>query len=399
MANKILLNVIAPLICVASPTLAQEAENPVKVDSSIEKGLDKRYLRGLGFVIAGKGAITGDSGTYGSPKYKLLEKEINGLNPRLQFCKDGSCTQLVMLARVQDSISSFSKDTNGAKFSYTDDGNGQALNFDGAIVLDVYTPGIFQGTDWNFGGYNSKDMGFHFRFGADFERAETSKATSANRREYYAGFSILAPKWTEEGFEYSLGSTMDFGYTIAQNRLTGEDSSSVSVEWKPLFKKIIGRNVQYSELKDGGWKKLFKENIKYSRTEMATQNKNVGKTSEEEDNGIEAYNPFANSFSIQPRFKVEKFLKHAVGLDDEFCGCAGIDLSTQFFEGHVKLTYKADLLWGASSHTSNFFHEIGASYYPVVDHPLFINASYKSGKRTPDFINEEIFEVGLGVQF
>ena len=351
------------------------------------------YIEGVGLILLGPDAYNNKKpvGAKGLPKRALGNSGLTGWNPRLSLYNCGHCESPILALRIQNSIDSIGKDAMPALFSFKSDGESgtDSLNFTGAVVFDLYTF-----SDHKYWGYDEDNFGVHFRIGADFEYLKPGKAATLDSREYYVGASFLAPVLGDGMFDLkgAQASTMDAGFHFNDNRITGETSTSYSIEWKPALRGLFGRNIPLS------WDDLVEATEKIDVDSLAGGSKKTPKDVGEGESPLET-NTDKHYFFMQPSFGVEKFMDKASGMEDDYCLCGGFDAGLSVWHDFATLTYSLDVMHGVSSGDTHIFHEAGLRFKPYADNPLSIDVTYQVGEKAPDFQKSDLFAVGLGLKF
>ena len=317
-------------------------------------------------------------------------------NPELQDTKTWERT--VIALRIQDALDKSGKDAGSATFNWVS-GDNEEMNLKGAAILDFYLPSFFPIIGYETG---ETGHGAHLRLGAQIERAfKTAPGMGIDHREYFFGINVLGYDLTDEGLRAAAANEFNFGYEIKDNGITGESSSSWVIEWKPAFRQLFGTDI----LLGTPFGKLFaKENS--SQTTASINNLSEGSSTEDENSSdgmpLNTSNSFIgkNRFSIQPRIEVERFISHAIGREDGFCGCLGVDLRYLTLGDQLTFSYSFDAAHSFDESETHLFHQAAIDFkLNSVIEDLSLNISYTNGSRAPDFVEEELFSVGLGLQF
>lgn len=422
LAKSIRRAAFLPLLACVPVAKGQDFDKDIKPDGTLkmEPTIRGRYLEGLGFVLLGnpRGVAApfaptkkGTEGLSGTPKNELFFSDTDGWAPRLTFPGSGDVNvnerDVVLLMRLQDSLTTSGKDAGPAFWNFVSDNSSgsESFEYSGALVFDLYLPGIN-----GFAGYNKEGYGFHFDFGADFDRSNADGKDSVDRQEYFVGINILAPKISKlsEGIVPSKASEMDFAFRYQRDDVTGEDSTSVAVQWKPVFKKILGREISYESILENGFADLFTDPkpqpVPAAVSSAATEGGAVAKTKTnlEVEKLTDKNDPSSakrDYFSIQPNIDVEQILKHASGYEDGICGVGGLEVSASAWEQRFILKYQINAAYNFDASDSFCFQEASLSFKPWTDGPLSMTASYQKGERAPTYRDEDVFRLGIGAKF
>jgi hypothetical protein len=362
-----------------------------------EKWFSDRYIEGVGFVVLGAVGRDGKVDLIGCPKQDLRSTATEGWNPLLNRCVERSEHEMiqadidrpVLILRIQDKIDKIGKDAGTASFSLARDyqSGSDTEAFSGAIILDLFTPGLGD----RFLAYDPESFAFNLRAAAAFANTSSDGVRGTDRQEFFIGANFLAPMLGsgEQTIKAAMASQMTVGFKYAEDRITNQNSSSFSVEWKPALRKLFGREIPINQLQD------CLEPI--STVENARENLPAPGTS-----NLEASRKVSASSTkvfFQPTFEVENFFEHATGQADGICGCAGLDAGISLWDQRLRFTYSVNLAYDFDNSNDFIFHSLGGELKPLPNSAMSITAKYVNGERAPTYTREERFEFGIGLRF
>jgi hypothetical protein len=367
-----------------------------------EAWFSERYLEGIGFVVLGAVDSEGKPDLVGCPKEALRCSQAQGWNPLLAMCTpDGQALKQfdrpVLLLRIQDKIEKVGKDAGTASFSIARDyqNGSDSEAFSGAIILDLFTPGIGNSP---FFAYDPENFAFNLRAAAAFSNTSSDGVRGTDRQEFFFGANFLAPILDTETstIKGALASQMTVGFKYTEDRITDQNSSSFSVEWKPALRKLFGREIPLDKLSEC----LQNHDHGVSEGTPPPRPPSPGTTSLEK-----AYLASTDSSTdtpkvfFQPTFELENFFEHATGRADGICGCAGLDSGITLWDDRLRFTYSVNLAYDFENSDDFVFHSLGGELKPLPNSAMSITAKYVSGERAPTYTKEELFELGIGLRF
>lgn len=366
-----------------------------------EKWFSDRYLEGIGFIVLGAVDRNGNADLVGCPKRELRTSKTEGWNPLLTRCEEldereevgmqqVAIDRPVLILRIQDKIDKVGKDAGTASFSIARDyaKGSDSEAFTGAIILDLFTPGIGGSS---FLAYDPKNFAFNLRAAAAFANTSSDGIRGTDRQEFFIGANFLAPVLGsgEETIKAALASQMTVGFKYAEDRITDQSSSSFSVEWKPAFRQLFGKEIPLNKLPECLNPYTHEGPREDDIPPPGTTNLEMEDVSEED----------ATKVFFQPTFELENFFEHARGQADGICGCAGLDAGITLWDDRLRFTYSVNLAYDFDNSNDFIFHSLGGELRPLPDSAMSITAKYVNGERAPTYTREERFEFGIGLRF
>ena len=354
---------------------------------------DSYYLRDLGLFVGRRETM------------KALSDQYRAGNPLLLFDASKIDSPVLISFQVRkDFDPQEDGNVDPASFEWTKDynnGGAEDYSVDAALIMNLFViDGI---SPLNLFGYNPDGVAYHHRLGVEYDRFENDgKRTDQIAYRLEAEFL----PWKPFGFysdtvvepEQGIEDRMTVGVEYRQDRIADDDSWAIDLSYRPLFGLVDGPDPTYD-----GWF-IGRRNFIGAPKDPKLREKREAE-GRLGHSGRERETIVAPMFlQTGPVFTVERADTSALadrGFDDTtYFGRGAWNTSFGLLYEKMVFNYKVVAMQPLNGLSDTFvYQEASVIFTPDANQPLNVTVAYRHGENAPDFGDEDLLTVSLGLQF
>ena len=331
------------------------------------------YVPGVGLLFT---PIDGYS-SYMSSSTKESPKRLP--NTVLKPSKDHNT---VFALRLQNHYAATAEDAKPAQFQYTRENGAEAWDTSAALILDIYSRlDAANGALFHF---DPDDLAFKWSFGADWQ-----KVTGGEKPSDFQTFFAAVEAWPL-GKDAQNGAVLRGGVAYERDELVGVDDWSYTLRVEPVLFDFFGKRKMFNSDAD---------------KELAKTANVRGLSSARIDHQM-VLNQSGDSYFIRPFADLKTSsgdeIRKLQDLSDVNV-VYGVNAGVNLFSDRLTLVYSAKgvepINSGGASHN---YQEVQLRWTPGFKHVTWGNvsvfASYITGEAPPTYVEQDLFQVGLGIK-